>query len=89
MAKILKLTKESSVRDGKFDIIKLPYHGTGRLLFDLVMMAIRARHAPEASKFTFTTTAKTPIQLDGEIEQLEKSDTVTITSVKDATLSLY
>lgn len=89
MAKVLKLTKESSVRDGKFDIIKLPYHGTGRLLFDLVMMAIRARHAPEASKFTFTTTAKTPIQLDGEIEQLEKSQEVTVISVKNAVLSLY
>lgn len=89
MAKVLKLTDDAPLRDGKFNIIRLPYHGTGRLLLDLFLMTLRARPAPEANKFVFTTDAKTPVQLDGEIEQLDASTEVTITSVKEAILSLY
>ena len=89
MAKVIKLTRKSPVNDGKFNIVRLPYHGTGRLLFDMVMMAIRARGSREASMYRFHTIKRLPVQLDGEIEYIPAHSEVLVESKHQALESLY
>lgn len=91
MAKVIKLdTEQSSMHDGKFEVIMFKYRGKLLLLIDLLRSVIRGNtRAPQVSKYTFTTTAKTPIQLDGEIETLSAKEEVAITCVSDQIESLY
>ena len=88
MAKVLKLSRHETLNDGKFDIVRLPYHGTGRLLLDMSLMAIRAKRAPTAQRYKFHSISRLPVQLDGEIEYIAAHSEVLVESVKDAVDSL-
>lgn len=89
MAKVIKLTSKSTLQDGKFDIIRLSYPNKFRFLLSLLLMTLRPHPSRSMSSFTFTTTSKLPIQLDGEIEKLAARSEVEVTSVKSAVMSLY
>lgn len=91
MAKILKLdTAASHLNDGKFEVVLEPWRGKFRLVLHLLHLVLHgAPHAKQHQQFTFTTTARAPIQSDGEIDTLPAKTEVTITAEKSAVLSLY
>ena len=89
MAKVIKLSSEQTLNDGRFDIVRLSYRGTARLLLDMALMAIRPKRAPSAERYKFRTIARLPVQLDGEIEHIPAHSEVLIESVNDAVESLY
>ena len=89
MAKFIKLSKHQSLNDGHFDVVRLPYHGTGRLLLDMIFMAFRARRTPTAKRYKFRTINRLSVQLDGEIEHVPAHKEVLIESMNDAIDSLY
>ncbi len=92
MSKVIKLdTEDNSLRDGKFELIAHRWHGKLWLLLHLLRLVIFGNpHAPQLQTYTFTTLdPTTPVQLDGEIEELSKDIEVTISAAKNAVLSLY
>ena len=89
MAKLLKLSENENVNDGKFEIIRLAYDGTGRLLLDLALMAIHVRPAPKASKYRFRTIQRTAVQFDGEVEHIPAHSEVLVESMQGIVDSLY
>lgn len=92
MSKILQLdTVSNDLQDGKFELIAAPWNGKWRLIVHFIRLAIfGAPKAPQYHVYSFTTIdAKTPVQLDGEIESLPKNTEVTITAEQKVILSLY
>lgn len=89
MAKVIKLSKHPTPNDGRFDIIRLSYHGTGRLLIDMGLMALHARRTTTAERYKFRSIHRLAIQLDGEIEYIPAHSEAIVESVKDAIESLY
>ena len=80
MAKILALTKDSTVDDGKFEVSAL-YHKSkfGFALLLLKAAAPGLHSTTQATRYTFSTTRRTVAQLDGEIQPLEDDAKVTVT----------
>lgn len=91
MAKAIKLDiRGNSLSDGKFEVITFRYRGKLILLLDMLRSVIRGNaKAPQVSSYSFTTTAKTPVQLDGEIEMLPSNRKATVRCVQGQVESLY
>jgi diacylglycerol kinase (ATP) len=92
MSKVLTLDPDASdISDGKFEMIADEWHGKLRLLAHLLKLVFRGH--PDAAQFasySFTTQdAVTPVQLDGEIEEIAKDTDVVIVAKHGAILSLY
>lgn len=81
MAKYLTLAKSSSVKDGKFEVIRWPHANKLKLILMLLKSAFgKGIPADKYETFTFTTVKTLPLQLDGEIMKIEKNVLVTIRS---------
>jgi diacylglycerol kinase (ATP) len=79
MAKYLRLSKDASIDDGKFEIVMLPHAGIPRLLLNLMGLALgRIKRDLPARDFTFTTVRDTPIQLDGEVIEVASGVSVRV-----------
>lgn len=91
MAKVIKLdTEQSSMGDGKFEVITFKYRGKFILLIDLLRSVVRGNaKALQVAEYTFMTTSKTPIQLDGEIETLGAKQEVQVKCMSNQIESLY
>lgn len=91
MAKAIKLdTEGNSLSDGKFEVITFRYRGKLVLLLDLLRSVVRGNaKAPQVSSYRFTTTVKTPVQLDGEIEMLPANRKVQVRCVQGQIESFY
>lgn len=81
MSKVLTLSKEAQIDDGLFEVNALHSTRLPRLFHFLVKAStIGVATAPQTDKFSFTTTHKTSMQLDGEIVYIPAHTTVTIRS---------
>lgn len=79
MSKILKLSNESSVTDGKIEMSWIRFRSKLRLISYLITAAtIGIKKAQSIKKFTFKTTGRLPIQLDGEAYVIDAHSDVTI-----------
>jgi diacylglycerol kinase (ATP) len=86
MSKILSLSDVADARDGKFEITAFRRHSKLRLIARLFAASVNGLHGTrQASEFTFTTTGRTTIQLDGEIKHLPADVTVAV-SIEPLTL---
>lgn len=90
MAKVLKLDETNDVRDSKFEVIEFSYRHKLGLLVDFLRAAtLGIKHPPSYSEYSFKTFDSHPVQCDGEIEQLPRRSTVTISCIGHAIDSLY
>jgi diacylglycerol kinase family enzyme len=85
MSKILKVSENSQVNDGKFEVSVF----RRRHKLQLIAMLLHAslvgiKQDKTVSRFTLMTVRKTPIQADGEIAILDAKTTVTVTVDKHA-----
>ena len=80
MSKYLLLSKEASVRDGKFEITRTTANTFGDLTAHLLRAASkRIQSAPQATHFSFTCLRGASIQLDGEVRFCRAGQSVTVT----------
>lgn len=81
MAKILTLSKTAKIKDGKFEVVTFPHRHKLKLIGKL-LKASTAGLQPKKSyeKYEFTVLKKMPMQLDGEVETIEKDSRVQISS---------
>lgn len=80
MSKVLRVQDDSSVYDGKFDIIRTKAGSAARLVADLLHAAsVGAPADNQASEYRFIVKRTTKAQLDGEVVLLKKGTAVTIT----------
>jgi diacylglycerol kinase (ATP) len=83
MAKVLKLSDETTPDDGRFELILSPHRSKARLVITaLRLITLGAGHPPRLSTYTFETLEAMPIQLDGEVLELAASSTLTVTALK-------
>lgn len=82
MSKILKLSNESSVTDGKIEMSWIRFRSKLRLIGYLITAAtIGIKKTPSVKQFTFKTTSRLPIQLDGESYTIDAHSDVSIEAV--------
>ena len=79
MAKHARLSEGSSPDDGRFEVITQRQTGKLRVLATAVRAATRGLGPqPSATHYAFTTLAPMPLQLDGELLELEGDTAVTV-----------
>lgn len=89
MAKHLTLDPDSSLQDGKFEVLKWPHNHKLKLIKILVTAAFGKSQNPDSVKeLSFTTVNKIPMQLDGELIELGPEQEVRITCLQK-TLRTY
>lgn len=89
MAKLLTLSKESNLKDGKFEVITFPHARKRQLLWRLFKAASGALHeAKSCRRFSFQVLKSMPVQLDGEVDRLQAGSELTIKSVRAALRSI-
>lgn len=90
MAKVLKLDDTNNVHDGKFEVIALRHRSRLGMLGTLLRAAVLGfSDRPSYQNYEFRTHEALPMQSDGEVDRLPVNSSVTVTSVKQAILSLY
>lgn len=83
MAKHLTLDPDSSLQDGKFEVLKWPHNHKLQLVKILATAAIGKPQDPQSVKeLSFKTVNKIPMQLDGELISLGPDQTVRITCLQ-------
>lgn len=86
MSKVMKLSKGSSVTDGKFEITSIPFGSKLRLIgYVLTAATVGLRHDASKKRYRCKTTKPLALQLDGEVYTL---DTGTMLTVEAAPKSL-
>ena len=79
MAKHARLSEGGSPDDGRFEVITQRQTGKLRVLATAVRAATRGLGPqPSATHYAFTTLVPMPLQLDGELIELEKDTPVTV-----------
>ncbi|HSH55485.1 MAG TPA: diacylglycerol kinase family protein [Candidatus Limnocylindrales bacterium] len=79
MAKVLTITDQAHPRDGLFEITAFEHNRKLKLLLRLIRGVVKNLGAERrASEYSFTVLESVPIQLDGEVMELEGNTTVTI-----------
>ncbi len=90
MAKFVKLDAKNTVHDGKFEVIAVRHRGKLNMLRKLVGAALSGFHRPPSfARYSFICIEASPIQLDGEIEQLPAQCKATIKSHQAIIETLY
>jgi diacylglycerol kinase (ATP) len=85
MAKYATLSEDGRPDDGRFEVITLPHTAKWRVLGVAIKAAIRGLGPqPTATHFGFTTLKPTPLQLDGELLELDAGSTVTVDIIPHA-----
>ncbi|MES2631056.1 MAG: diacylglycerol kinase family protein [Patescibacteria group bacterium] len=83
MSKVMKLSENNSVKDGKFEISSIRFHSKLRLILYLFTAATKGlKHSQSISHYDFRTIKALPIQLDGEVHVIDAGSDVQIDSVK-------
>jgi diacylglycerol kinase (ATP) len=83
MSKILKLSENSSVTDGKFEMNAIRFHSKLRLIVYLLTAATTGlKRSRSLRRWIFTTTHPLPIQLDGEVYTIDARSKVSIESIE-------
>ena len=90
MAKYAKLSDDGAPDDGRFEVITEQRTGKLRVL----LMAIRAATRglgpqPSATHYAFTTLAPMPLQLDGELVELDANTLVTVDIAPSALATIF
>ncbi len=82
MSKILKVSQKSSVSDGKFEVSRVPYKNTFYMLWMIIKSATTGleEHGLYAS-YSFETIKSTPVQLDGEVYDIDPDSSVRVESI--------
>jgi diacylglycerol kinase (ATP) len=79
MAKYAVLSKDSSPEDGRFEVIVLRHAAKWRVLATALRAAVRGLGPqPTARHYRFRTVDPMPVQIDGELSELEPGVTVTV-----------
>lgn len=85
MSKVIKLSDNASLRDGKFEINAIKHQNKLKLGLYLIQAATKGLSEQSSQKsFTFTTIRPTAVQLDGEVFTLDGHTDVIIESSKRA-----
>ena len=83
MSKVIKLSEGSSVTDGKFEMSSIRFHSKLRLVAYLISAAtIGLTKSRSVSKYECVTLKSLPIQLDGEVYELDAKSKLVIESVR-------
>lgn len=84
MSKVIKLSDKASVSDGKFEMSRIRFRSKFRLLAYLLTAAtVGLKRTQSLQEYEFKTTEHSlPIQLDGEVYEIDKNASVVIESVK-------
>ena len=83
MSKIIKLSEDNLLTDGKLEISKIRFRSKLRLLAYLISAATRGlKNAQSLSRYECVALSRLPIQLDGEIYIIDKGSTVIVESVR-------
>ncbi|MDQ3123798.1 MAG: diacylglycerol kinase [bacterium] len=89
MAKVLTLASENKPDDGKFEVVTFPAQQKRKLVFKLLKAAASSlKTTRRETKYEFEVIKKMPIQLDGEVKELQKGDKVSITIAAGALKTL-
>lgn len=84
MAKVLRVAKEASPRDGRFEVVLFPARPKPRLLLTLLKAAtVGLKTARLTDHFELEIMQPMPIQLDGEVYPLTAGDTIEIIVAPD------
>lgn len=79
MAKYATLSEDGRPDDGVFEVVTLPHSSKLRVLFVAVKAAISGLgDQPTATHYAFTTLKPAPLQLDGELVELEAGTLVQV-----------
>jgi diacylglycerol kinase family enzyme len=79
MAKFAELSDEGRPDDGRFEVIILRHTAKWRVLFTAAKAALRGLGPqPTAREYRFRTRDPMPVQVDGEVDELERGATVTV-----------
>ena len=83
MSKVIQLSDQTSVTDGKFEMTSIRLRSKLRLIVYLITAAtIGLKRTPSLKKYEFQTVKETPIQLDGEVYTLDAKSDVIVESAK-------
>lgn len=83
MAKVLSFSKKTHPRDGLFEVTTFRHRKKWALVLRLLKGIFRhLEAAKQTSRFTFTMLMPAPMQLDGEVMELEAGTEVTVRSHK-------
>lgn len=89
MAKYATISEGGDPRDGVFEVVTIPHVGKLRMLAVAVRAAVRGLgRQPTARRYAFTTTAPTPLQLDGEVVELGPDRHVVVEIAPGAVLTV-
>ncbi len=83
MSKVIKLSEDNSLTDGKFEVSKIRFRSKLRLLAYLITAATTGlKDSESVQRYEYVALSRLPIQLDGEIYTIDKNSNVVIESVK-------
>ena len=83
MSKVLRISNDSSVRDGKFEMTSIRFRSKLRLIAYFITAAtFGLKQARSINEYIFTTFEQTPIQIDGEVFLLDADSLVEVRSIK-------
>jgi diacylglycerol kinase (ATP) len=89
MAKYATLSEDGEPDDGRFEVVTLPHTSKWRLLGVAIRAATRGLGPqPTATHYAFTTLKPTPLQLDGELVELEPRTQVRVDIAPQALTTL-
>ena len=79
MSKVLKLSDDSDLSDGKFEVTALRTRNKFHLIWELLHTVTMGSKVPtQVKSFTFLTVKKMAIQLDGELHRLPAGATIVV-----------
>lgn len=83
MSKVMKLSGNSSVKDGKFEISRIRFRSKLRLVIYLLTAATKGlKRSRSISHYEFAAIKALPIQLDGEVYVIDTGSKVRIESIQ-------
>lgn len=86
MGKFFNLSKDSFIDDGKFEVFTIEPKPASILRNLLRSATSSVPHTVQTNKFTFKTIEKLPVQLDGEVYEID-ADTTVVISIKRKIIS--
>jgi diacylglycerol kinase (ATP) len=90
MAKYAKLSDDGTPDDGRFEVITERQTGKLRVLVTAVKAATRGLGPqPNTTHYAFTTLAPMPLQLDGELMELDANTLVTVDIAPSALATIF
>ena len=79
MSKVMKLSQQSSVTDGKFEMTSVAFGSKLRLLaYILTAATVGLNHGNSRKRYSCTTTGPLPIQIDGESYTVDAGTKLTV-----------